>query len=115
LPSDSPPLSLTLHYSADPLHPTSSPTRRSSDLLATPLWARPIFCRATSAALFLKRLLLLLVLSSRLARFHWHQVVLLRRLFGIQDRKSTRLNSSHVKTSYAVSCLQKKNADVRAT
>src|SRR5690606_42005019 len=24
-----------------------------------------------------------------------------------QDRKSTRLNSSHVKTSYAVSCLKK--------
>src|SRR5690606_41386695 len=24
------------------------------------------------------------------------------------DRKSTRLNSSHVKTSYAVSCLEKK-------
>src|SRR5690606_41095602 len=26
------------------------------------------------------------------------------------DRKSTRLNSSHVKTSYAVFCLKKKNA-----
>src|SRR5690606_41481948 len=28
-----------------------------------------------------------------------------------QDRKSTRLNSSHVKISYAVFCLKKKNAD----
>src|SRR5690606_40000698 len=27
---------------------------------------------------------------------------------GIQDRKSTRLNSSHVKISYAVFCLKKK-------
>src|SRR5690606_39696551 len=27
----------------------------------------------------------------------------------IQDRKSTRLNSSHVKISYAVFCLKKKN------
>src|SRR5690606_40870930 len=27
---------------------------------------------------------------------------------GPQDRKSTRLNSSHVKTSYAVFCLKKK-------
>src|SRR5690606_40240145 len=27
------------------------------------------------------------------------------------DRKSTRLNSSHVKTSYAVFCLQNKNKD----
>src|SRR5690606_41388371 len=27
---------------------------------------------------------------------------------GLLDRKSTRLNSSHVKISYAVSCLKKK-------
>src|SRR5690625_5624031 len=27
----------------------------------------------------------------------------------VQDRKSTRLNSSHVATSYAVFCLKKKN------
>src|SRR5690554_7467347 len=29
-------------------------------------------------------------------------------LEGIQDRKSTRLNSSHVRISYAVFCLKKK-------
>src|SRR5690606_39282927 len=28
-----------------------------------------------------------------------------------RDRKSTRLNSSHVKISYAVFCLKKKNTD----
>src|SRR5690606_41559687 len=28
----------------------------------------------------------------------------------VEDRKSTRLNSSHVKSSYAVFCLKKKNA-----
>src|SRR5690606_40695614 len=28
----------------------------------------------------------------------------------VLDRKSTRLNSSHVKTSYAVFCLKKKNS-----
>src|SRR5690606_39908051 len=28
------------------------------------------------------------------------------------DRKSTRLNSSHVKISYAVFCLKKKNRDI---
>src|SRR5690606_29096810 len=28
---------------------------------------------------------------------------------GVADRKSTRLNSSHVKISYAVFCLKKKN------
>src|SRR3989442_4992543 len=30
-----------------------------------------------------------------------------------QDRKSTRLNSSHVRISYAVFCLKKKNKDTR--
>src|SRR5699024_11441953 len=30
---------------------------------------------------------------------------------GVQDRKSTRLNSSHVSISYAVFCLKKKNPD----
>src|SRR5690606_41706473 len=30
---------------------------------------------------------------------------------GRIDRKSTRLNSSHVKISYAVFCLKKKNAE----
>src|SRR5439155_6463341 len=34
--------------------------------------------------------------------FHW----------DAQDRKSTRLNSSHVATSYAVFCLKKKNLRV---
>src|SRR5690606_42101328 len=31
----------------------------------------------------------------------------------VQDRKSTRLNSSHVKSSYAVFCLKKKNSNVQ--
>src|SRR2546421_7125981 len=30
-------------------------------------------------------------------------------LLGVQDRKSTRLNSSHDQISYAVFCLKKKN------
>src|SRR5690606_41095293 len=34
-----------------------------------------------------------------------------RRAFPRQDRKSTRLNSSHVKISYAVFCLKKKKKD----
>src|SRR5690625_6138106 len=32
-----------------------------------------------------------------------------------QDRKSTRLNSSHVAISYAVFCLKKKNTQTRRT
>src|SRR5690606_41326193 len=31
---------------------------------------------------------------------------------ALQDRKSTRLNSSHVKISYAVFCLKKKNTNM---
>src|SRR5258705_10066822 len=33
---------------------------------------------------------------------------------GAKDRKSTRLNSSHLGISYAVFCLKKKNNDVRS-
>src|SRR3989442_11868760 len=33
--------------------------------------------------------------------------------FRRQDRKSTRLNSSHVRISYAVFCLKKKNRSKR--
>src|SRR5690606_42059444 len=33
----------------------------------------------------------------------------IRQMSGPGDRKSTRLNSSHVKISYAVFCLKKKN------
>src|SRR5437899_3880263 len=32
------------------------------------------------------------------------------RAYRLQDRKSTRLNSSHLGISYAVFCLKKKNA-----
>src|SRR3989442_11589848 len=34
------------------------------------------------------------------------------RAFLRQDRKSTRLNSSHVRISYAVFCLKKKKQDI---
>src|SRR5438477_9019664 len=33
--------------------------------------------------------------------------------FGSRDRKSTRLNSSHMSISYAVFCLKKKNRQQR--
>src|SRR5690606_4751344 len=39
----------------------------------------------------------------------WQQVLPSRASGGGLDRKSTRLNSSHVKISYAVFCLKKKN------
>src|SRR4051812_49815587 len=36
-----------------------------------------------------------------------------RRGGGAEDRKSTRLNSSHMSISYAVFCLKKKNPSTR--
>src|SRR5690349_23516182 len=36
------------------------------------------------------------------------QILTRRRCFTLRDRKSTRLNSSHVEISYAVFCLKKK-------
>src|SRR2546427_4836244 len=34
--------------------------------------------------------------------------------FGVEDRKSTRLNSSHSQISYAVFCLKKKNSRINS-
>src|SRR5690554_7324799 len=39
---------------------------------------------------------------------HRDQQVPAEVVVGVQDRKSTRLNSSHVRISYAVFCLKKK-------
>src|SRR5207302_10307986 len=78
----------------------SFPTRRSSDLLN--VQARRLSYRQAH------------VLSRGLAeswRTHadlvsaWRQI---EKLICAIDRKSTRLNSSHVKRSYAVFCLKKK-------
>src|SRR5437660_4626125 len=70
-------------------HLHSFPTRRSSDL------ARHVL-RASRAP--------------RLGIARRDPVPRARRGPGAQDRKSTRLNSSHVAISYAVFCLKKKNA-----
>src|SRR5690554_7403767 len=37
-----------------------------------------------------------------------HEIANVLGVSGIEDRKSTRLNSSHVRISYAVFCLKKK-------
>src|SRR5699024_11892936 len=39
---------------------------------------------------------------------YWHSTMHFRRNWSTGDRKSTRLNSSHVSISYAVFCLKKK-------
>src|SRR5207302_10849198 len=83
----------------------SFPTRRSSDLI-DPEQVNPLIVRSLD--------------SGSVQRFFWSQVkgdrgepdhegTRLRHLHSsCQDRKSTRLNSSHVKISYAVFCLKKK-------
>src|SRR5690606_39922831 len=83
------------------LHPF--PTRRSSDLPEDTIAARSIVYLSLSfdhrvldgavAASFTSRLIQLLETPEELNQ---------------ADRKSTRLNSSHVKISYAVFCLKKK-------
>src|SRR5690606_41727799 len=59
--------------------------------------------------------------TQRMLRLRWCETRLGRneRLAGIKhlnrDRKSTRLNSSHVKISYAVFCLKKKKKDTECS
>src|SRR5690606_41416043 len=90
----------------------SFPTRRSSDLLFPTLkMARYLLRRfAQMAGVFLVFLTLLFAL------LHAMPGDITNKLIGDPsippeariDRKSTRLNSSHVKISYAVFCLKKK-------
>src|SRR5690349_22332959 len=48
--------------------------------------------------------------DDRRGRHRQEQVVELDDLAPVRDRKSTRLNSSHVEISYAVFCLKKKTS-----
>src|SRR5690606_42107494 len=104
-------LPLPLQSHPDHRHLPSFPTRRSSDLCSMassveerkPAWLAfsrtshidMLFVFASSRAL--STVVLPIPLPGKL----------MMRLSA--DRKSTRLNSSHVKISYAVFCLKKKN------
>src|SRR5207249_10113304 len=92
--------------------PHSFPTRRSSDLaclvfalVAVPLGAQPRRGGRAAGSLLAVVLIaayyLLLILGAGLAREGKISP-------AAGDRKSTRLNSSHVSISYAVFCLKKK-------
>src|SRR5256885_12036516 len=50
-------------------------------------------------------------ITSRTRGVNLVQVIVELNLFLVGDRKSTRLNSSHLVISYAVFCLKKKNAE----
>src|SRR5690606_41732762 len=93
------------YFLVNPRYLHSFPTRRSSDLFSnSPFMPAPACnsARSNTRRLIFFNLSGTKTLSTKLtARFR-------------RDRKSTRLNSSHVKTSYAVFCLKKKNTERRA-
>src|SRR5690606_41765777 len=91
----------------------SFPTRRSSDLMRgrrprrpprTPCVPRSKARRQTACAAHERRAVARLANRAQA----WEQNLLGTLGPAAQDRKSTRLNSSHVKISYAVFCLKKK-------
>src|SRR5690606_40661374 len=67
----------------------------------SPLWLGFIF------STFITSLIIYVKASSHFFRSSWSCVLIA--CVSRADRKSTRLNSSHVKISYAVFCLKKKN------
>src|SRR5690606_40854124 len=107
----SPPLRISLffcHGYPPPCTLHSFPTRRSSDLFHDGQVRRELGVEDCIEAQLLER-------SDHLVRHVGprRQAKLLAerrpdRRGHLQDRKSTRLNSSHVKISYAVFCLKKK-------
>src|SRR5690606_41705191 len=101
--------------SGDLLPLPSFPTRRSSDL---PWWE--ILTAALLIALAANTINLMDLRPGRAIKVFYLWFFILLAVFRSKtplvllsplDRKSTRLNSSHVKISYAVFCLKKKNKE----
>src|SRR5690606_41718992 len=85
----------------------SFPTRRSSDLFVQVAVPSRTDIRAYDELTHqVERLAW--DINDRWGTRRWRPVRLIKR--SLSDRKSTRLNSSHVKISYAVFCLKKKTA-----
>src|SRR5690242_21313752 len=99
-------------------HRHSFPTRRSSDLIWTVADAAPpvppvrVSFWAT-VGLILSLVALCATLTGLLAPEGLALAVigLLASILGLVDRKSTRLNSSHMSISYAAFCLKKTNCE----
>src|SRR5207249_12127035 len=94
-----------LQYSGHHPHLHSFPTRRSSDLKHRVAFhgARDVGADALGIRIHRHHLLL-------------HRLGVIGQMNGVEeegDRKSTRLNSSHVSISYAVFCLKKKKKNKR--
>src|SRR5207249_12206293 len=89
------------------LYPPSFPTRRSSDLVDHEVVGRIESGGGASAQTFK-------ITTAHIDRSLVEQGVLSEdQVAERQDRKSTRLNSSHVSISYAVFCLKKKSKQRR--
>src|SRR5690349_23798818 len=97
---------------ADLPDPDSFPTRRSSDLVTVARVSAP---RRGAFALLAPRLPPKKVSKMSLKSKPPKGLPPAYDRFGhAGDRKSTRLNSSHVEISYAVFCLKKKSSSLRA-
>src|SRR5207249_10237679 len=96
------------HYSVHHRDLHSFPTRRSSDL--PKMRIGPKASTTTAACLPAPKRN---ILGPRKSLCAWPTIITrfdsrIIRVFHPRDRKSTRLNSSHVSISYAVFCLKKK-------
>src|SRR5207302_8738775 len=107
-------LILIFFYSCyvDPRDLDSFPTRRSSDLLGittkTCPFGPPSLVGRIGSPTEMPVMVILPMASSGLVRAAGGTTSVFILTSFRSDRKSTRLNSSHVKISYAVFCLKKK-------
>src|SRR5699024_12373574 len=110
-----PPSTLTLPLDHRPhqRYPHSCPTRRSSDLVSTDAGYRDRILKAekpNSVAVKYEDLVNA-KRADRSTMVKGMDVVYIYHDTIDEDRKSTRLNSSHVSISYAVFCLKRKNRE----
>src|SRR5207248_10035492 len=97
------------HSARPPRDTHSLPTRRSSDLNNDYEAQRVVYNpEEQMKAANLRRQMQHLETGLRHTAPDWRCCICRRRLAAFIDRKSTRLNSSHRTTSYAVFCLKKK-------
>src|SRR5690606_39794273 len=98
----------------DHRHLHSFPTRRSSDLRAGVSRGAQTHHFPTKALLVAASIQHLFDIEAERFRAAFTELPRAQRdLASAVDRKSTRLNSSHVKISYAVFCLKKKNTETK--
>src|SRR5436309_8717284 len=112
---DDPARDFVFYCSAHPRHLHSFPTRRSSDLLGGVAFAEPPETRGLGKSALAGTTFTFFPDESSAMKRPDTEAIAFVAFFGesvrglsagVSDRKSTRLNSSHVKISYAVFCLK---------